>query len=72
MAILKGRGNAGQGGKIGHSNQDHWEFTEEIKVAARKRRRHQAKAEISAAVAEFGLTDEAEQGEPEFSDEFPQ
>jgi hypothetical protein len=72
MAILKGKANAGQGGKIGHSNQDHWEFTEEIKVAARKRRRHQAKAEISAAVAEFDLTEETEQSGPELNDEFPQ
>jgi len=43
MAILKGKPNAGQGGKRGHSNQDHWEFTEEIKLAAKKRRRHQAR-----------------------------
>jgi hypothetical protein len=58
VAILKGKANAGQGGKIGHSNQDHWEFTDEIKAAARKRRRLQAKKEISAALTEFERTRE--------------
>ena len=53
MSILKGKPDAGQGGKLGHSNQDHWEFTEEIKEAAKKRRRHQAKKEISAACDEY-------------------
>src|SRR5438067_4940610 len=43
MSILKGKPDAGQGGKLGHSNQDHWEYTEEIKEAAKKRRRLQAK-----------------------------
>jgi hypothetical protein len=33
MSTLKGKPNAG-GAKLGHSNQDHWEF-------AKKRRRHQ-------------------------------
>jgi hypothetical protein len=61
MAILKGKANAGQGGKIGHSNQDHWQFTEEIKAAARKWRRLQAKAEIAAGLAEIEPADETEQ-----------
>jgi hypothetical protein len=72
MAILKGKANAGQGGKIGHSNQDHWEFTEEIKVAARKRRRLQSKTEISAALAELDLTVGTNQIDPDASDEFSQ
>jgi hypothetical protein len=53
MSILKGKSDAGQGGKRGHSNQDHWEFTEEIKEAAKKRRRHQAKKEISEGLKEY-------------------
>jgi len=53
MAILKGKPNAGQGGKRGHSNQDHWEFTEEIKLAAKKRRRHQAKKQVSEGLNQF-------------------
>ena len=53
MAISKGKVEGGQGGKRGHSNMDHWEFTEEIKLAARKRRRLVAKAEIKLALIEF-------------------
>ncbi len=53
MAISKGKVEGGQGGKRGHSNMDHWEFTEEIKLAARKRRRLAAKAEIKLALTEL-------------------
>jgi hypothetical protein len=53
MSILKGKADAGQGGKLGHSNQNHWVFTEEIKEAARKRRRLNAKAEIAQGLREF-------------------
>jgi len=53
MSILKGKPDAGQGGKRGHSNQDHWEFTEEIKEAAKRRRRHQAKKETGEGLNEF-------------------
>lgn len=53
MAILKGKANAGQGGKLGHSNQDHWLYTEEIKAAARRWRRLEAKAEIAAGLTEI-------------------
>jgi hypothetical protein len=59
MSILKGRPDAGQGGKRGHSNMDHWEFTEEIKLAARKRRRHEAKLEISAALREMAIKEDS-------------
>ena len=52
MAILKGLANAGQGGKRGHSNMHHWEFNEEIKEAARKRRRLAAKIEIKDGLDE--------------------
>ena len=44
---MKGKANGGQGGKLGHSNMDHWVFTEEIKAAARKQRRLEAKEEIA-------------------------
>ena len=54
MAILKGLADAGQGGKRGHSNMDHWEFNEEIKKAARKRRRLAAKIEIKDGLGERG------------------
>jgi hypothetical protein len=72
MAIIKGKADAGQGGKIGHSKQDHWGPTEEVKDAARKWRRLQAKSEIASALSEFELADVAEQSEPEVNDELPQ
>lgn len=72
MAFLKGKADAGQGGKIGHSNQDHWQYTEEIKAAARKWRRLQAKSEIAAGLAELGLAEETEQSKPDLNDELPQ
>ena len=53
MSILKGKPDAGQGGKLGHSNQDHWEYTEEIKEAAKKRRRLQAKRQTSEGLSEY-------------------
>lgn len=59
MSILKGLPDAGQGGKRGHSNMDHWEFNDEIKEAARKRRRLRAKIEIKDGLAE--LEEEASQ-----------
>ena len=62
MSILKGRPDAGQGGKRGHSNMDHWEFTGEIKAAARKRRRHEAKSQVTEAFLE--LTNNLERDVP--------
>jgi hypothetical protein len=53
MAISKGRPDGGQGGKLGHSNQDHWEYTEEIKLAAKKRRRLEARKETSERFKEY-------------------
>ena len=67
MAILKGKADAGQGGKRGHSNQDHWLYTEEIKEAARKWRRLEAKLEIAAGLTETKL-ESAEPGETDLND----
>ena len=53
MAISKGRSDGGQGGKRGHSNMDHWDFTEEIKLAAKKSRRLEAKSDVKEGVAEY-------------------
>ena len=52
MAIQKGLADAGQGGKRGHSNMDHWEFNDEIKEAARKRRRLAARIEVKDGLDE--------------------
>ena len=61
MAISKGKPNAGQGGKLGHSNQDHWVYTEEVKEAARKQRRLQARKEVNEGKAEHERATRAEQ-----------
>ena len=67
---MKGRPAAGQGGKRGHSNMDHWEFNEEIKEAARKRRRLEAKEQISLGLTESAEFDDNQLGQgpvPQFS-----
>lgn len=38
MAIDKGKIDAGQGGKRGHSNMAHWVYSHELKEASRKAR----------------------------------
>ena len=43
MAIDKQKIEGGQGGRRGHSNMCHWDYTEDIKAATRKLRRAQAK-----------------------------
>jgi len=53
VSIAKGKSDAGQGGKRGHSNQDHWDFTEAIKEAARKQRRLDAKKEVRKELREY-------------------
>jgi hypothetical protein len=53
MAIAKGKPDGGQGGKRGHSNQDHWDYTEAIKLAARKSRRLQARKQTSEGLKEY-------------------
>ncbi len=40
----------GSGGKRGHSNMTHWEYTEEVKRRTRKARRAEAKAIEKASV----------------------
>ena len=42
----------GSGGKRGHSNMVHWYFTEEIKDAARVRRRQEDKSQAREGIAE--------------------
>ena len=53
MAIAKGKPDGGQGGKLGHSNQDHWDYTEAIKLAAKKSRRLQASKQTSEGLKEY-------------------
>ncbi len=46
MATRKGPTEGGSGGKRGHSNMEHWEYTEEIKTSTKIRRRKLQKKEI--------------------------
>jgi hypothetical protein len=39
MSIPKGPSEGGSGGKRGHSGMEHWGYTDEVKEAARKKRR---------------------------------
>ncbi len=48
MANLKVANKGGQGGRLGHSNMEHWTYTEEVKQAARKRCRADAKNAVRA------------------------
>jgi hypothetical protein len=52
VGTLKQKTEGGQGGNRGHSNMDHWVTTSEIKVAARVRRRREAKAIIAREKSE--------------------
>lgn len=44
---------AGQGGRLGHSNMAHYDYTEHIKAACRKARRLQGKAIIRREFKEW-------------------
>lgn len=52
----------GSGGRRGHSNMEHWEYTEEIKQAARVRRRSEDRRLARRALDEHkdGDSDAAE------------
>ena len=53
MAISKGKTEGGSGGKRGHSNMEHWEFTEEIKESTKTLRRENEKKEIRKEVDDY-------------------
>ena len=53
MSMMKGKADGKQGGKRGHSNMTHWAYTEEIKDASRKLRRHNAKRDVAEALVEY-------------------
>jgi hypothetical protein len=72
VAIGKGKSEAGQGGKRGHSNMDHWDYTEAIKEAARKQRRLEAKIQIKDGLDELEATDTPESPKSNVSDELPE
>jgi hypothetical protein len=53
MAIIKGKPDGGSGGKRGHSNMDHWMFTDEVKAAAKKARQLESKERIASKTDEL-------------------
>jgi len=67
MSIAKGPLDGGQGGRLGHSNMDHWDHTEEVKAAARKRRRFKARADIVEGLIEHA-NEEDELGRQDLAD----
>jgi len=52
MGIPKGPTESGSGGRRGHSGMEHWGFTDEVKEAARRRRRLGDKQEVRDQSAE--------------------
>ncbi len=55
MANMKIKSEGGQGGKRGHSNMVHYAKTEEVKKAARRQRRVEARAAERQAQAAHHL-----------------
>ena len=60
MGIFKGPTEGGSGGKRGHSSKEAWGFHDEVKEAARKRRR----LEDKDAVRESDSEDHDEKSRP--------
>lgn len=50
MGLGKGPTEGGSGGKRGHSNMEHWGYTDEVKDAARMRRRLEDKESIAEQI----------------------
>ena len=57
MSIMKVKTEGGSDGKRGHSNMEHWCYTEEIKTASRKLRRHESKRIIKKELSETEAPD---------------
>ncbi len=57
MAVTKGPSEGGSGGKRGHSGMEHRGFTDEVKEAARKRRRLDDKAVVDERKRELDTED---------------
>jgi len=53
MGIPNGPTEGGSGGGRGHSNMEHWGYTDEVKQAARRRRRLHDKSEVDEQAGEL-------------------
>ena len=57
MGTYKTPSEGGSGGRRGHSNMEHWTETEELKEAARIRRRQDDKSTVEEGVADLRISD---------------
>jgi len=57
MGNPKGPSEGGSGGKRGHSNMEHWGYTDEVKRAARKRRRLDSRKLVEVARKDLESSD---------------
>jgi hypothetical protein len=53
MGIVKGPTEGGSGGKRGHSNMEHWGYTDEIKENSKSHRRIKDKSESDEGLKEY-------------------
>jgi len=53
MSIVKDPTEGGSGGKRGHSNMEHWGYTEEVKDNSKSQRRIDDKSESDEGVEEY-------------------
>ena len=57
MSTMKGPTVGGSGGKRGHSNMEHWVYSEELKESSKIRRRNNAKKEIRNEIKNVSRSD---------------
>ena len=53
MGTTKGPSEGGSGGKRGHSNMEHWGYTEEVKGDAKRIRRIEDKKKSKAGIKDY-------------------
>ena len=61
----KGPSEGGSGGKLGHSNQDHWAYTAEVKEGMRRRRRANDKKAVDEQLADLESRDACPEDTPQ-------
>jgi hypothetical protein len=53
MGTTKGPSEGGSGGKRGHSNMEHWGYTDEVKKEAKRIRRIEDKKKTKTGIKEY-------------------
>ena len=59
--LKKTPSEGGSGGKRGHSNMEHWVYTDEIKAAARLKRRQDDESTTQQGLEEFAEASKSEE-----------